>query len=178
MKKFICTFGTIVCLIGMLALGGCSLEHTPIDANSGATPGSQPAKTPSPSPVATVSPSATPDAAVTPSAVPNVPHTTPNEGKKLLKASGYVTAVDGNIVYVDLENPGERNYPDEGNDRAVAFDMSNAKIEQTPAYPGDALRADPVRRSVTVDITYYVENGKNIVTVIHSDNVEKPVIPH
>ncbi len=100
------------------------------------------------------------------------------EGKKLLKASGYVTAVDGNIVYVDLENPGERNYPDEGNDRAVAFDMSNAKIEQTPAYPGDALRADPVRRSVTVDITYYVENGKNIVTVIHSDNIEKPVIPH
>ena len=44
---------------------------------------------------------------------------------------GYVLSVDENTMYADLKNTGSRFYPGEGEDRKVAFDISNAEQVQT-----------------------------------------------
>ena len=89
---------------------------------------------------------------------------------------GYVLETEGNIITVDLENSGERNYPGEGLERGVEFDITNAEKEviQAPDYLED--RECRIRTGITVSITYHVENGKNIVTKITTDNEEKGVI--
>lgn len=43
----------------------------------------------------------------------------------------YVLSVNGTTMYVDLENPGARTYPGEGEERQTAFDISNAEQIQT-----------------------------------------------
>lgn len=81
------------------------------------------------------------------------------------------------MITVDLENSGGRNYPQEGIDRGVEFDITNAEKEviSTPGYMED--RECTIRTGLTVSITYYEENGKNIVTKISTDNDEKePVV--
>ena len=70
---------------------------------------------------------------------------------------GYVLETEGNIITVDLENSGERNYPGEGLERGVEFDITNAEKE-------------------VIQAPDYLENGKNIVTKITTDNEEKGVI--
>lgn len=100
------------------------------------------------------------------------------EEKEIKSATGYVLKKIGNIVYVDLENAGERKYPGEGEDRGVAFDITNATITQEPLVPGDQPSNYPIRKSVTVDILYYVEGDANIVTTIHSDNYEKETMTY
>ena len=89
---------------------------------------------------------------------------------------GYVLETEGNIITVDLENSGERNYPGEGFDRGVDFDITNAEKEVTPAPVYLENRECRIRTGLTVSITYYVENGKNIVTKISTDNDEREVI--
>lgn len=98
------------------------------------------------------------------------------EEKEIKSATGYVLDQIGNIVYVDLENAGGRTYPEEGDDRSVAFDITNATITQEPDAIDGTLNSNPIRNGVTVDILYYVEGNANIVTTIHSDNDEKEPI--
>ena len=87
-------------------------------------------------------------------------------------ADGYVLEVDNDIMYVDLENPGPRNYPGEGEDRKVAFDISNAQQIQTQSSSVNPARSHPVRTSVIVSIEYYIENGQNIATKVSTDGEE------
>lgn len=69
-------------------------------------------------------------------------------------------------MYLDLENSEGRTYPGEGEDRAIAYDIGSAQI--------DAPRG--VRRGITADVTYYIEDGKNIATEVKSDGDEKEPI--
>lgn len=89
---------------------------------------------------------------------------------------GYVLETEGNIIIVDLENSGGRNYPEEGLDRGVEFDITNAKKEVIPTSGYSENRECRIRTGLTVSITYYEENGKNIVTKISTDNDEKEMI--
>lgn len=83
------------------------------------------------------------------------------------------TKTEGNIITVDLENSGGRNYPEEGLDREIEFDITNVEKEviSTSEYMED--RECRIRTGLTVFITYYEQNGKNIVTKISTDNDEK-----
>lgn len=85
---------------------------------------------------------------------------------ELIKALGYVLEVDDNLMYLDLENTEGRTYPGEGEDRAVVFDIGSAQI--------DAPRG--VRTGITADVTYYIEDGKNIAMEVKSDGDEKEPI--
>lgn len=96
--------------------------------------------------------------------------------KEETTVEGYVLNREGNVITVDLENSGGRNYPQEGLDRGVEFDITNAEKEviSTSDYLED--RECRIRTGLTVSITYYKENGKNIVTKISTDNDEKEMI--
>lgn len=89
---------------------------------------------------------------------------------------GYVLDAEGNTITVDLENSEGRNYSEEGLDRGVKFDITNAEKEviSTSGYSED--RGCRIKTGITVSITYYEENGKNIVTKISTDNDEKEII--
>ena len=89
---------------------------------------------------------------------------------------GYVLDVEGNTITVDLENPEGRNYPEEGLDRGVEFDITNAEKEVIPTSGYSEDRECRIKTGITVLITYYEENGKNIVTKISTDNDEKEII--
>ncbi|WP_334196569.1 hypothetical protein [Muricomes intestini] len=71
--------------------------------------------------------------------------------------SGYVFSADENIMYLDTENPGPRKYPHEGEDRQVAFDISNAviDIENDPV-----INIPTLRTSLSVDVDYFEKDGK------------------
>lgn len=87
-------------------------------------------------------------------------------------AEGYVMAVDGDIMYVDLENTGGRNYPGEGEDRKVAFNIADAKQIQTDTSVFSPSRDNLVRTGINVKIKYYIKNGVNIATELTSDGDE------
>ena len=89
---------------------------------------------------------------------------------------GYVLEAEGNTITVDLENPEGRNYPEEGLDCGVEFDIANAEKEVIPTSGYSENRECKIKTGVTVSITYYEENGKNIVTKISIDNDEKEMI--
>ena len=89
---------------------------------------------------------------------------------------GYVLEAEGNTITVDLENPEGRNYPEEGLDCGVEFDIANAEKEVIPTSGYSENRECKIKTGVTVSITYYEENGKNIVTKISTDNDEKEMI--
>lgn len=89
---------------------------------------------------------------------------------------GYVLETEGNIIVVDLENSGGRNYPEEGLDRGVEFDITNAEKEVIPTSGYQEDRECRIRTGLTVSITYYEEKGRNIVTKISTDNDEKEMI--
>ena len=89
---------------------------------------------------------------------------------------GYVLEAEGNTITVDLENPEGRNYPEEGLDCGVEFDIANAEKEVIPTSGYSENRECKIKTGVTVSITYYEENGKNIVTKISTDNDEKEII--
>lgn len=89
---------------------------------------------------------------------------------------GYVLEAKGNIIIVDLENSGGRNYPEEGLDRGVEFDITNAEKEVIPTSGYLENRECRIRTGLTVSITYYEEKGKNVVTKISTDNDEKEMI--
>lgn len=78
------------------------------------------------------------------------------------KIEGYVLREEGDIIYLDTVNAGARTYRDEGKDRAVAFDISNAQIDVP----------DNIRSAISVTITYQVKDGKNIVSTVTSDGIE------
>lgn len=92
------------------------------------------------------------------------------ETNQLNTISGYVLTSDDNNLYLDTQNPGGRTYPEEGKDRAIHFDISDAQREITDN--PDAEARPYLRSALTVQVTYYVENGKNIATHISSDGVE------
>ena len=81
---------------------------------------------------------------------------------------GYVLSVDENTMYADLKNTGSRLYPGEGEDRKVAFDISNAEQVQTNISEFNPA-TDNLISPVTIE--YYVE--KNIATKLTSDGDEK-----
>ena len=89
---------------------------------------------------------------------------------------GYVLDVEGNTITVDLENSEGRNYSEEGLDRGVKFDITNAEKEVIPTSGYSEDRECRIKTGITVLITYYEENGKNIVTKISTDNDEKEII--
>ena len=89
---------------------------------------------------------------------------------------GYVLNTDGNIITVDLENSDGRNYPQEGLDRGIEFDITNAEKEVIPTSGYSENMECRIRTGLTVSITYYEESGKNIVTKISTDNDEKEMI--
>ena len=76
------------------------------------------------------------------------------QNNPLQTVQAYVLSVDGTTMYVDLENPGARTYPGEGEERQTAFDISNAEQIQTEIS----------------DV--YPENGVNIATRLTSNGQE------
>lgn len=87
-------------------------------------------------------------------------------------AEAYVFSVEGDTMYVDLENPGPRNYPGEGEDRKVAFDISGAEVIQTDISDVNPKRDNPVRTAVIVTIDYHTVNGEYIADKITTDGQE------
>lgn len=92
-------------------------------------------------------------------------------------AEGFVLSVDNNIMYVDLENPGSRTYPGEGEDRKVAFDISGAEQVQTDVSDFNSERKNIIRSGINVSIEYYTENGKNIATKVSTNGDELEPAP-
>lgn len=88
-------------------------------------------------------------------------------------AQGYVLSCDENTIYVDLKNTGSRLYPGEGENRKVAFDISNAEQVQTNISEFNPPRSNFVQPGIQVNIEYYVEDGINIVVKLTSDGDEK-----
>ena len=84
----------------------------------------------------------------------------------------YVLSVDGTTMYVDLENPGARTYPGEGEERQTAFDISNAEQIQTEISDVYPASNHFIRSCVSVEIEYYTENGVNIATKLTSNGQE------
>ena len=92
-------------------------------------------------------------------------------------AEGYILDRSDNVLYLDLENTGSRTYPEEGKDRAVAFDISNAEIILTN--PGqDVPNSNPTNVSCTVSVTYYTEDGCNIATAVSGDGCEQGMVTY
>ncbi len=87
-------------------------------------------------------------------------------------AEAYVFSVEGDTMYVDLENPGPRNYPGEGEDRKVAFDISGAEVIQMDISDVNPERDNPVRTAVIVTIDYHTVNGEYIADKITTDGQE------
>ncbi len=85
---------------------------------------------------------------------------------------GYVLSCDGNTIYVDLQNTGGRLYPGEGENRKVAFDISNAEQVQTNISEFNPARNNLIRPGIQVNIEYYIKNGTNIATKLTSDGDE------
>lgn len=88
-------------------------------------------------------------------------------------AEGYVLSSDGYTMYVDLENTSSRLYSGEGEDRKVAFDISDAEQIQTNVSEFNPARANLIRSGIQVTIEYYVKDGVNIATKLTSDGDEK-----
>lgn len=86
---------------------------------------------------------------------------------------GYVLSREGNIIYADLKNTGSRLYPGEGENRKVAFDISNAEQVQTNISELNPVSDNLICPGIQVTIEYYVENGVNIATKLTSDGDEK-----
>ena len=99
-----------------------------------------------------------------------------NSVKQEKTVEGYVLNTEGNIITVDLENSGGRNYPQEGLDRGIEFDITNAEKEVIPTLGYSENMDCRIRTGLTVSITYYEENGKNIVTKISTDNDENEMM--
>lgn len=95
------------------------------------------------------------------------------ESLDIQTTEGYVLSSDGYTMYVDLENTGSRRYPGEGEDRKVAFDISNAEQIQTNVSEFNPARANLIRSGIQVTIEYYVKDGVNIATKLTSDGDEK-----
>src|SRR5699024_1643197 len=100
------------------------------------------------------------------------------EEKEIRSIEGYVLDsdqdADGKVTmsYVDTENPGERTYPQEGEDRKVPFNIEQAEIEIDRTEGDWVVGAPTIRRSISVYMEYYVENGENIVTYLRTDAIE------
>lgn len=92
-------------------------------------------------------------------------------------SEGFVLSVENNIMYVDLENPGSRTYPGEGEDRKVAFDISDAEQIQTDVSDFNPERKNLIRSGINVSIEYYTENGKNIATKVSTNGDELEPAP-
>ena len=90
---------------------------------------------------------------------------------------GYVLEREGDVLSVDLENPGARNYPGEGLDRSVNFSIADAEILQEEN-PVESAGEDPIRPGITVEITYHVEGTENRADKITTDNDEKEIITY
>ena len=84
----------------------------------------------------------------------------------------YVLSVNGTTMYVDLENPGARTYPGEGEERQTAFDISNAEQIQTEISDVYPASNHFICSCVSVEIEYYTENGVNIATKLTSNGQE------
>lgn len=104
---------------------------------------------------------------------------TSGEEKEIRSIEGYV--LDGvqdatgkvTMIYVDTENPGERTYPQEGEDRKVPFNIEQAEIEiDRNEAEWEVGLPTTIRRSIAVYMEYYVENGENIVTYLRTDAIE------
>ncbi|WP_230398454.1 hypothetical protein [Novisyntrophococcus fermenticellae] len=93
----------------------------------------------------------------------------PTDTVENMHASGYVFSADDNIMYLDTENPGPRNYPHEGEDRQIAFDIRSAVIDITY---DPILNSDRLRTSLSVEVDYYIKDGKNIATYVSGDGAE------
>lgn len=89
--------------------------------------------------------------------------------KETAATIGYVLYVEGSVMYLDEENTGGRTAPGEGEERATDYDLSNAVINA----PGG------VRKGLTVDLIYYIEDGMKKALEVNSDGDEKePMVPY
>lgn len=94
------------------------------------------------------------------------------QNNPLQTVQAYVLSVDGTTMYVDLENPGARTYPGEGEERQTAFDISNAEQIQTEISDVYPASNHFICSCVSVEIEYYTENGVNIATRLTSNGQE------
>ena len=74
---------------------------------------------------------------------------------------GYVLSVDENTMYADLKNTGSRLYPGEGEDRKVAFDISNAEQVQTNISEFNPATDNLISPGIQVAIAYYTKQDIN-----------------
>lgn len=79
-------------------------------------------------------------------------------------ATGYVLYTEGDFMYVDEENTGSRTYPSEGEDRKIAYNISNADI---------TVEKGTLRTALKVDITYYELDNQRYAVSIFSDGWEE-----
>lgn len=101
--------------------------------------------------------------------------TNTNEGESspsIQTTVGYILSCNENTIYVDLQNTGGRLYPGEGENRKVAFDISNAEQVQTNISELNPARNNLVRSGIQVTIEYYVQDEINIATKLTSDGNE------
>ena len=156
------------CLSLLISLPGCSINRNSSDAPPAAAEEiAEPDTNNSPT-ADTTDPVDNTSSGNNPSANPDAP----TESPEILSTEGFVMSVDGNTMYVDLENTGGRTYPGEGEDRKVAFDISNAEQIQTDVSEVYPARSNLIRSGVHVDIEYYVQNGINIATKLTSNSQE------
>lgn len=94
------------------------------------------------------------------------------QNNPLQTVQAYVLSVNGTTMYVDLENPGARTYPGEGEERQTAFDISNAEQIQTEISDVYPASNHFICSCVSVEIEYYTENGVNIATKLTSNGQE------
>lgn len=93
-------------------------------------------------------------------------------------AEGYVLSSEEDSITVDLEKSGARNYPEEGKDRGVKFDISNAEVLLLPSSTENLGEEPVIRAGLTVSLTYRVENGNYVASRISTDNDEKEMITY
>lgn len=94
------------------------------------------------------------------------------QNNPLQTVQAYILSVNGTTMYVDLENPGARTYPGEGEERQTAFDISNAEQIQTEISDVYPASNHFICSCVSVEIEYYTENGVNIATKLTSNGQE------
>lgn len=162
------------CISLVIFLSGCSLNENFSDAPSSDTETIGELDTDNKSPADTTDPEDNISSGNDFSTNPEKPAESP----EIQSTEGYVMSVDGNTMYVDLENTGGRTYPGEGEDRKVAFDISDAEQIQTNISEVYPARNHLIRSGIHVDIEYYVQNGVNIATKLTSDSVELGLVVH
>ena len=86
---------------------------------------------------------------------------------------GYVLSVDENTMYADLKNTGSRLYPGEGEDRKVAFDISNG-VNIATKLTSDGDEKEPYS-PVAIGKVNAVSDTELSISVTEGDNIGETI---